>query len=277
MVVIEVAKGVEAKNEKLVKVGRMRDTPIIVFSNKLDSEGKDGFELIDEVEQKLGLTLCPLSWPVGMGQRFQGVYNMWEKNLHLYSSDNKQRISEGTSIEDINDSLLEQSVGDEAALELRNDLELLEAVYPKFDHEAYLKGAQCPVFFGSALNNFGVQELLDCFQEIAPEPQAKEAEERVVAPNENQFSGFVFKIHANIDPNHRNRIAFLKVVSGKFERNKTYIHTRTSKTFRGSAPTAFMTSKKSKIDEAFPGDILGIPDNESFRIGEAESDKESLH
>jgi peptide chain release factor 3 len=277
IVVIDVAKGVEAQTEKLVKVCRMRDTPIIVFINKLDREGKDGFDLIDEVEQKLGLTLCPLSWPVGMGQRFQGVYNMWEKNLHLYSSDNKQKISEGTSVEDINDPLLEERVGDEAALELRNDLELLEAVYPEFDQDAYLKGAQCPVFFGSALNNFGVRELLDCFQEIAPEPQAKEAEERIVEPNENQFSGFVFKIHANIDPNHRNRIAFLKVVSGKFERNKTYVHTRTGKTFRVSAPTAFMASKKSTIEEAFPGDIIGIPDNGSFRIGDTVSEKESLH
>ena len=277
IVVIDVAKGVEAQTEKLVKVCRMRDTPIIVFINKLDREGKDGFDLIDEVEQKLGLTLCPLSWPVGMSQRFQGVYNMWEKNLHLYSSDNKQKISEGTSVEDINDPLLEERVGDEAALELRNDLELLEAVYPEFDQDAYLKGAQCPVFFGSALNNFGVRELLDCFQEIAPEPQAKEAEERIVEPNENQFSGFVFKIHANIDPNHRNRIAFLKVVSGKFERNKTYVHTRTGKTFRVSAPTAFMASKKSTIEEAFPGDIIGIPDNGSFRIGDTVSEKESLH
>ena len=180
-------------------------------------------------------------------------------------------------MEDINDPLLEERVGDEAALELRNDLELLEAVYPEFDQDAYLKGAQCPVFFGSALNNFGVRELLDCFQEIAPEPQAKEAEERIVEPNENQFSGFVFKIHANIDPNHRNRIAFLKVVSGKFERNKTYVHTRTGKTFRVSAPTAFMASKKSTIEEAFPGDIIGIPDNGSFRIGDTVSEKESLH
>ena len=277
IVVIDVAKGVEAQTEKLVQVCRMRDTPIIVFINKLDREGKDGFDLIDEVEQKLGLTLCPLSWPVGMGQRFQGVYNMWEKNLHLYSADNKQKISEGTSIEDINDPLLEQRLGDEAAMELRNDLELLEAVYPEFDRAAYLKGAQCPVFFGSALNNFGVRELLDCFQEIAPEPQAKEAEERLVQPNEDQFSGFVFKIHANIDPNHRNRIAFLKVVSGKFERNKTYVHTRTDKTFRVSAPTAFMASKKSTIEEAYPGDIIGIPDNGSFRIGDTVSEKESLH
>ena len=177
IVVIDVAKGVEPQTEKLVQVCRMRATPIIVFINKLDREGKDGFDLIDEVEQKLGLTLCPLSWPIGMGQRFQGVYNMWEKNLNLYSAENKQKISEGTSFEDISSPELDEYVGEEAATELRNDLELLEAVYPQFDRAEYLSGDLCPVFFGSALNNFGVRELLDCFQEIAPEPQPKEAEQ----------------------------------------------------------------------------------------------------
>lgn len=277
IVVIDVAKGVEAQTEKLVQVCRMRDTPIIVFINKLDREGKDGFDLIDEVEQKLGLTLCPLSWPIGMGQRFQGVYNVWEQNLHLYDGDNKQRVQSTTAIEDLSDALLEERVGTEAAEELRNDIELLREVYPPFDRQEYLAGQLCPVFFGSALNNFGVRELLDCFQDIAPEPQPKEAEERLVKPFEEEFSGFVFKIHANIDPNHRNRIAFLKVVSGKFERGKTYLHTRTQKTFRVSAPTMFMASKKSTVDEAFPGDIIGIPDNGSFRIGDTVTTKESLH
>ena len=266
IVVIDVAKDVEPQTEKLVKVCRMRATPIIVFINKLDREGKDGFDLIDEVEQKLGLTLCPLSWPIGIGQRFKGVYNMWEKNLNLYSAENKQKITEGTHLDNIQSSVLEEFVGDEAANELRNDVELLEAVYPEFNRSEYLKGELCPVFFGSALNNFGVRELLDCFQEIAPEPQAKEADERLVKPNEENFSGFVFKIHANIDPNHRNRIAFLKVVSGTFERNKNYLHTRSGKSFKVSAPTAFMASKKSTIDEAYPGDIIGIPDNGTFRI-----------
>ena len=277
IVVIDVAKGVEPQTEKLVQVCRMRATPIIVFINKLDREGKDGFDLIDEVEQKLGLTLCPLSWPIGMGQRFQGVYNIWERNLNLYSANNKQRISEVTSFKDIQSPELNGFVGDEAAEELRSDMELLDAVYPSFNQDSYEKGALCPVFFGSALNNFGVRELLDCFQEIAPQPQPKHAEERVVLPNESDFSGFVFKIHANIDPNHRNRIAFLKVVSGTFQRNKTYLHTRTGKPFKVSAPTAFMASKKSTIDEAFPGDIIGIPDNGSFRIGDTVSVKEDLH
>ncbi len=277
IVVIDVAKGVEAQTEKLVQVCRMRDTPIIVFINKLDREGKDAFDLIDEVEQKLGLTLSPLSWPIGMGQRFQGVYNLWERNLHLVDGESKLKVEQTTAIEDLNDPLLDARVGQEAADELRNDLELITEVYPAFDGQDYLKGQLCPVFFGSALNNFGVRELLDCFQEIAPKPQPKEAEERWVNPEEEQFSGFVFKIHANIDPNHRNRIAFLKVVSGTFERNKTYIHTRTGKTFRVSAPTMFMASKKNTIDVAYPGDIIGIPDNGTFRIGDTVSEKEALH
>jgi peptide chain release factor 3 len=277
IVVIDVAKGVEAQTEKLVKVCRMRAIPIIVFINKLDREGKDAFDLIDEVEQKLDLTLCPLSWPIGMGQRFQGVYNSWEKNLQLFSGENKQKISETKSITDLTDESFEKLVGKDAAEELRNDLELVGAVYPPFNKDEYLKGNLCPVFFGSALNNFGVQELLNCFQEIAPAPQPKDAEERTVRPDEDQFSGFIFKIHANIDPNHRNRIAFLKVVSGKFERNKNYIHTRTDKTFRVSAPTAFMASKKSTIDEAYPGDIIGIPDNGTLRIGDTITEKEKLH
>lgn len=277
IVVIDVAKGVETQTEKLVQVCRMRAIPIIVFINKLDREGKDAFDLIDEVEQKLGLTLNPLSWPIGMGQRFQGVYNKWENNLQLFAGDNKQKISETISVEDINDPTFDKMVGEEAAEELRNDLELIEGVYPEFDRDEYLKGNLCPVFFGSALNNFGVRELLDCFQEIAPEPQPKEAEERLVDPEEQEFSGFVFKIHANIDPNHRNRIAFLKIVSGKFERNKNYVHTRTGKSFRVTAPTAFMASKKSTIDEAFPGDIIGIPDNGTLRIGDTVTSKEMLH
>ena len=277
IVVIDVAKGVEAQTEKLVQVCRMRNTPIIIFINKLDREGKDGFDLLDEVEQKLGLTLAPLSWPVGMGQRFKGVYNLWEKNLYLTSGLNKQKIEEGESIEDINDPVLDERIGEEEAETLREEYELITEVYPSFDKHAYLAGDLCPVFFGSALNNFGVQELLNCFVEIAPQPLPKQSEERLVNPNENKFSGFVFKIHANIDPNHRNRIAFLKVVSGLFKRNTNYRHNRLEKNFKYSSPTAFMASKKSIIDEAFPGDIIGIPDNGNLRIGDTLSENETLN
>ncbi len=276
IVVVDVAKGVETQTEKLVQVCRMRDTPIIIFINKLDREGKDAFDLLDEIEQKLGLTLSPLSWPIGMGQRFKGVYNMWEKNLQLISGTNKQRIEEGIAFDDLADSNLEKLIGKPEAELLREEVELVSEVYPKFNAQEYLAAEQCPVFFGSALNNFGVRELLDCFTEIAPHPQPKKAEERLVKPNEDKFSGFVFKIHANIDPNHRNRIAFLKVVSGKFERNTNYTHTRLGKVFKFSSPTAFMASKKSVIDEAFPGDIVGIPDNGNLRIGDTITAGEKL-
>lgn len=277
IVVIDVAKGVEAQTEKLVQVCRMRATPIIIFINKLDREGKDAFDLLDEIEEKLGLTLCPLSWPIGMGQRFKGVFNMWEKNLQLISGQNKQKIEEPIAFADLDDPTLEKFIGSSEADTLREEVELVTEVYPNFNKDAYLKGELCPVFFGSALNNFGVRELLDCFVEIAPPPQPKAAEERLVKPDEEKFSGFVFKIHANIDPNHRNRIAFVKIVSGKFERNVPYLHSRLAKSFKFSAPTAFMAAKKSVIDEAFPGDIVGIPDTGNLRIGDTLTAGENLN
>ena len=277
IVVVDVAKGVEAQTEKLVQVCRMRNTPMIIFINKLDREGNDAFDLLDEIEEKLGLSLSPLSWPIGMGQRFKGVYNLWEENLLLAEGRNKQKIEESIEFKDLSDPQLEKYIGDEAAGTLREELELITEVYPTFERDAYLSGDICPVFFGSALNNFGVRELLHCFVEIAPQPLPKHSEERLVKPSEDKFAGFVFKIHANIDPNHRNRIAFVKVVSGKFERNTNYLHTRLQKTFKYSAPTAFMASKKSIVDEAFPGDIVGIPDNGNLRIGDTITAGENLH
>ncbi len=277
IVVIDVAKGVEPQTEKLVNVCRMRKTPMIIFINKLDREGKDAMDLLDEVEEKLGLNVCPMSWPIGMGQRFKGVYNMYEKNLNLYKEVNKQKISESTAFDDVTDPELDRMIGEDFANELREELELVQGVYPEFSKEDYLQGEIAPVFFGSALNNFGVRELLDCFIDIAPIPQPKDAEERTVKPEEKNLTGFVFKIHANMDPNHRNRLAFLKVVSGTFERNKNYQHIRLGKTFKFSNPTAFMASKKSVIDEAFPGDIVGIPDSGNFRIGDTVTEGETLH
>jgi peptide chain release factor 3 len=277
IVVVDVAKGVEAQTEKLVQVCRMRNTPIIIFINKLDREGKDAFDLLDEIEEKLNLRLAPLSWPIGMGQRFKGVYNLWEKNLHLAEGRNKQKIEESIAIDDLTDPMLEKIIGKQEAATLREEIELITEVYPAFNRAEYLAGDVCPVFFGSALNNFGVQELLNCFVEIAPAPLPKNSEERLVKPTEDSFAGFVFKIHANIDPNHRNRIAFVKIVSGKFERNTNYLHTRLEKTFKYSAPTAFMAAKKSIVDEAFPGDIVGIPDNGNLRIGDTLTSGEMLH
>ena len=277
IVVVDVAKGVEAQTEKLVNVCRMRATPIIVFINKLDREGRDAFDLLDEVEQKLGLRLCPLSWPIGMGAQFQGVYDLWSKSLLIYDQVTKQKVAEGVAFSDLNSPELVDRIGAKAAETLREELELVHGVYPEFDRDAYLRGELQPVFFGSALNNFGVRELLNCFAEIAPHPQPKQADERVVNPSEAKFSGFVFKIHANIDPNHRSRIAFVKVVSGTFERNTNYLHVREGKSLKFSSPMTFLASKREVVDCAYPGDIVGLPDTGLFRIGDSLTGGESLH
>ena len=277
IVVIDVAKGVEEQTEKLVEVCRMRQTPIIVFINKLDREGKDGFDLLDEVEEKLKLRVTPLSWPVGMGQVFQGVYNVYEQKLNLFSPHGKQLEDDKITISDLNDGILDTKVGATAAKELRNDLEVVREVYPKFDKELYLKAELSPVFFGSAVNNFGVKELLDCFIDIAPTPTARETEERTVMPEEEKFTGFVFKIHANMDPKHRDRIAFLRVCSGVFLRNTNYYHIRNQRSMKFPNPTAFMASKKEVIDEAYPGDIVGLYDSGNFKIGDTLTEGEILH
>ncbi len=274
VVVIDVAKGVEPQTEKLVEVCRMRKTPIIVFINKLDREGKDAFELLDEIEQKLHLKVRPLSWPIGMGYNFKGVYNLYEKKLFLYSNKDKQTREEPKEI-NINSTELEQYLGDSTKI-LREELELIETVYPEFDRDKYTNSEIVPVFFGSALNNFGVQELLDCFLDIAPSPLPRQTEQREVSPYEEKFSGFVFKIHANMDPKHRDRLAFVKICSGVFKRNTNYLHTRLGKKFKFSSPTAFMAQKKSVIEEAYPGDIVGIHDTGNFKIGDTITEGEQL-
>lgn len=277
IVVIDVAKGVEEQTEKLVEVCRMRKIPIIVFINKLDREGKDAFDLLDEVEQKLGLSVTPLSFPIGMGYDFKGIYNIYEKNINLFSGDSKKNIEETIAFDDVQNSELENVIGEKAAQTLRDDLELVNGVYPEFSKEKYLSSEQQPVFFGSALNNFGVRELLDCFIEIAPSPRPKKAEEREVIANEKQFSGFVFKIHANMDPKHRDRLAFIKIVSGTFERNKPYLHVRNKKKLKFSSPNAFFAEKKEIVDISYPGDIVGLHDTGHFKIGDTLTEGEELH
>lgn len=276
VVVIDVAKGVEIQTEKLVEVCRMRATPTVVFINKLDREGKDAFELLDEIEQKLRLTVRPLSWPIGMGSDFKGVYSLYEKKLVLFEAHGKQHKEDIVEFSNLNDSSLVDHVGERHAENLREEVELVDAVYPDFDLEAFLTGKISPVFFGSAINNFGVRELLDCFVDIAPYPRESASEERPVNPTEESFTGFVFKIHANIDPKHRNRIAFLRICSGKFERNKNYHHVRLKKNLRFSSPTAFMAQKKSIIEEAYPGDIVGLYDTGTFKIGDTLSEGEII-
>jgi len=275
IIVVDGAKGVETQTRKLMEVCRMRNTPVIIFINKMDREGRDPFDLLDELEQELQIKVRPLSWPINQGAKFKGVFNIYEDQLNLFTP-NKQRVTEKVVV-DIDSTELEERVGDSDAQKLREDLELVDGVYPAFDVDEYLEASVAPVFFGSALNNFGVQELLDCFVQIAPSPRPTKAEERMVAPEEGKFTGFIFKITANIDPNHRSCIAFCKVCSGKFVRNQPYLHVRENKTMRFSSPTQFMAQRKSTIDEAWAGDIVGLPDNGIFKIGDTLTEGEMLH
>ncbi|TXD49414.1 peptide chain release factor 3 [Polaribacter sp. IC073] len=277
IVVIDVAKGVEPQTEKLVEVCRMRSIPMLVFINKLDREGKDAFDLLDEVEQKLGLRVTPMSFPIGMGYDFKGIYNIWEKKLNLFSGDNKTTISDGIEFDDLSNPELDKIIGEKAAETLREEIELISEVYPNFNRDEYLSGSLQPVFFGSALNNFGVKELLEAFIEIAPSPQPKKAEERLVDSKEEKLTGFVFKIHANMDPKHRDRLAFIKIVSGTFKRNSPYLHVRTGKKVKFSSPNAFFAEKKEIVDESFPGDIVGIHDTGNFKIGDTLTEGEILN
>lgn len=277
IVVIDAAKGVEEQTEKLVEVCRMRNIPMIVFINKLDREGKDAFDLLDEVEQKLGLQVTPLSLPIGMGYDFQGIYNIWEQNIQLFQDEQKQTIGKKVTFDTIEDPELETVIGSKRLDTLKEELELTEGVYPPFERSAYLNGKLQPVLFGSALNNFGVEELLNCFVEIAPEPLPKASEERLIQPDEKKFSGFVFKIHANMDPNHRDRLAFVKIVSGTFERNTPYLHVRHNKKLKFSSPNAFFAEKKAIVDISFPGDIVGLHDTGNFKIGDTLTSGEHLN
>jgi peptide chain release factor 3 len=275
IIVIDAAKGVEAQTRRLMNVCRMRKTPVMVFVNKLDRPALDPFELLDEIERELEIHVHPLSWPVGMGSDFRGVFNRYDDTFRSFNNISKQTIGTLVEFTDLQDPELSRHISPHHD-RLMEELELIGGVYPEFTREEYLAGSTAPLFFGSALNNFGVQDILDCFVEMAPSPGPITTEQRDVEPDENKFSGFVFKIHANMDPNHRDRLAFIKIVSGKFERNKTYVHVRSGRKLKFSSPTSFMAEKKSVIDEAFPGDIVGVHDTGNFKIGDAVTEGESL-
>ncbi len=275
VMVIDSVNGVESQTEKLMEVCRMRDTPILTFINKMDREGQDPVDLLDEIEKKLKIRVTPMSWPVGGGRSFKGVYSLIQNRLVLFKPHTKQNEETSIIISDLSDPRLDEQVGDQAET-LRSDLELIRTVYPPFNLEEYLSGQVTPVFFGSAINNFGVKELLDCFVDIAPSPKPRPTDKRLVNAEEVPFSGFIFKIHANMDPRHRDRIAFLRVCSGKFERGKWYHHVKEDKPIRFSNPTAFMAQDKSIIDDAWPGDIIGLHDTGSLRIGDTLTEGEKI-
>ena len=276
IMVIDCVKGVEPQTRKLLEVCRMRNTPVIVFINKLDREGQNPFDLLDEIEKELRIKVRPLSWPIGIGKQFKGVYSLYEKNLVLFEASQQKLGKENVEINDLNDGSIEKYVGEDFSKVLKHDVELIEGVYEPFDTKEYLAAKISPVFFGSAVNNFGVRELLDCFIQIAPPPLARDTETRKVEPDEEKLTGFVFKIHANLDPKHRDRIAFLRICSGEFERNKNYYHVREGRSFKFSNPTAFMAQEKNVIDTAYPGDIIGLYDSGIFKIGDTMTEGEKM-
>ena len=274
IMVIDSVKGVETQTRKLMEVCRMRNTPIITFINKLDREGMAPLDILGDIEEKLQVECAPLSWPIGMGKLFRGTYNLYRKELNLFTP-GSDRVEDVRTIRDVNDPALDKALGRQAE-ELRDDLALLEGAANPFELEHYLRANQTPVFFGSAVNNFGVRELLDAFVEIAPAPRAREAVSRTVAPEEEAFSGFVFKIQANMDPSHRDRLAFLRVCSGKFERGMKMRHHRIGKDVTAANPVIFMAQERALAEEAWPGDIVGLYNHGTIKIGDTFSEKEPL-
>jgi peptide chain release factor 3 len=277
ILVVDSVNGVEEQTRRLMEVCRMRDTPVIVFINKMDRDGKNRFDLLEEIENELKISLHPMSWPINSGKEFKGVYNLHDKNLLLFTANTKASDEDSIFVSDLNNKIVDQKLGDKDASQLREDVELVDGVHGQLKVEDYLAGKVAPVFFGSAINNFGVKEMLDTFVRIAPTPRSRETTARVVDVEEDQLSGFVFKIHANLDPKHRDRIAFFRVCSGKFERNKYFHHVRLDKEVRFSNPYSFMARDKTVIEDAYPGDVVGLFDTGNFKIGDTLTEGEDFY
>ncbi len=277
LMLIDAANGVESQTKKLYEVCALRKTPVLAFVNKMDREGRDPFDLMDEIEKVLGIHCFPITWPIGMGPSFRGVYHRISNQLLIFekNADRARPVAlRGLSVESPE---VEDELGPELAKSLREEIELLTGAGETFDRQAYLDGKLAPLFFGSAINNFGVQTLLDALITIAPQPMPRETQERVVEPLEDRFTAFIFKIQANMDPSHRDRVAFMRICSGKFERNMKAFHVRLGRELRLGRPTQFMAQDRSLVDEAYAGDIVGIHDPGVFKIGDSLSEGESLH
>lgn len=277
ILVVDSVNGVEAQTRRLMEVCRMRDTPVIVFINKMDRDGKNRFDLLEEIEKELNINLHPMTWPINSGKDFKGVYNLDDKNLVLFTANTKASDEDVAKINDLSDGLLDEKLGDRDAATLREDVELVDGVNGTLNVDAYLSGKVSPVFFGSAVNNFGVREMLDTFIKIAPAPRCRVTSLREVCPDDAKLSGFIFKIHANLDPKHRDRIAFMRVCSGRFERNKYYHHVRLDKDVRFSNPYTFLARDKDVIEEAYPGDVIGLFDTGNFKIGDTLTEGEDFY
>ena len=275
LMVIDCAKGVEQRTIKLMDVCRLRDTPICTFINKLDREGRDPVELLDEIEEILNIRCAPVTWPIGMGKRFKGIYHLHEDAVHLYASGNSSKRQDARVIKGLDNPLLDEVLGDHAA-ELRDEIELVLGASHEFAADAYMKGELTPVFFGSAINNFGVNELLDHFVRTAPAPLPRATVSRTVDPYEDSFSGFVFKIQANMDPAHRDRIAFLRICSGSYRKGMKMRHVRLGRDVQVSNAVTFLAADRGHVDEAFTGDIIGLHNHGTIRIGDTFTQGEDL-
>jgi len=275
VMVIDSAKGVETQTKKLMEVCRLRDTPIMTFINKMDREGREPLDLLSDIEESLGIECAAMTWPIGMGKCFKGTWNILKQELHLFSATHGGKIQAGIVIKGLDDPRLDELLGDQAK-DLRRDMELVEGAGFPFDRERYLAGKQTPVFFGSAINNFGVQEMLNAFVDLAPAPRPRPTTTREVEPSEREFSGVVFKIQANMDPAHRDRIAFMRICSGKFVRGMKMRHHRIGKEVTISNATIFMAQDRTGVDEAWPGDIIGLHNHGTIKIGDTFTEKEPL-
>ena len=275
LMVIDAGKGVEPRTIKLMQVCRLRDTPIITFINKMDRDGREPIELLDEIEKILEIDCAPITWPIGAGKNFKGVYNLLTDEVHLYTPGMNDRTQAGTVIKGLENPELATKLG-YLLDEFKVELELVHGASHKFDRDLYLSGKQTPVFFGSAINNFGVQDLLDAFVTIAPMPQARDTETREVLPTEQNFTGFVFKIQANMDPQHRDRIAFLRICSGKYTKGMKMRHLRIGRDIQISNALTFMAGDREHVDEAFPGDIIGLHNHGTIQIGDTFTQGEDL-
>tara|TARA_Y100001935_G_scaffold223408_1_gene198821 strand:+ start:53705 stop:55285 length:1581 start_codon:yes stop_codon:yes gene_type:complete len=275
LMVIDVAKGVEDRTIKLMEVCRLRNTPIITFINKLDREGRDPIELMDEVEKVLNIKCAPITWPIGMGKRLKGVIDLRDETIHLFDSTNNSQKNSESKIQGLNNPLLDQFVGD-IANELREEIQIVKGASHNFEQEQFKNGELTPVFFGSAINNFGVKALLDAFSDYAPRPMSRNAEKREVEPCEKNFSGFIFKIQANMDPAHRDRVAFMRVCSGSYKKGMKMHHVRTGKQTRISDAITFQADTRKSINDAFPGDIIGLHNHGTIQIGDTFTEGETL-
>jgi len=276
LMVIDAANGVEPQTIRLLQVCRARNTPIITFINKMDREVREPLELLSEIEQHLGMDAVPFSWPVGMGKAFGGVFDIRRDRMRLFKSGQERRNDEDEFINGLNNPEIAQRFGS-AFEQASGEIELIQAAAPAFDQQAFLGGRQTPVFFGSAINNFGVQEVLDALVELAPPPGARQALERMIQPDEPKFSGVVFKVQANMDPAHRDRVAFVRVSSGRFERGMRLKVSRNGKDIRPNNVVSFLSQRRDLVDEAYAGDVIGIPNHGMLHLGDVLTEGESLH